>query len=104
MSTELEERIHKLELQIGLILANLQSEIGSPGKPGTVLLRLTEMRGDVQQVKRMLIGSNGHPGISTRLDRLEQAHAARIRLEVAGITVLAGLLAKAIWEVLLHVR
>jgi hypothetical protein len=104
MSTELEEKIHKIELQIGVILTHLQNEIGSPHKPGTVLLKLAEMRGDVQQVERMLMGTNGHPGMSVRLDRLEQAHAARIRLEIAGITVLAGLLVKAIWEVLLHVR
>lgn len=104
MSSELEERIHKIELQIGVVLAHLQNEIGSPHKPGTVLLKLSEMRADVQQVERMLMGTNGHPGISVRLDRLEQAHAARIRLELAGITVLVGLLIKAIWEVVLHVR
>lgn len=104
MSTDLQDKLHKLELQIGLILASLQSEIGSPHKPGTVLLRLNEMRADVQQIERMLIGGNGHPGLSVRIDRLEQSHAARIRLEVAGITVLAGLLVKAIWEVLLHVH
>lgn len=104
MSTDLEEKIHKIELQIGVILAHLQTEIGSPHKPGTVLLKLSEMRGDVQQVERMLMGNNGHPGISVRLDRLEQSQAARARLEIAGITVLVGLLVKAIWEVLLHVR
>jgi len=104
MSNELEDKIHKIDVQMGVILAHFQNEIGTPGHPGTVLLNLAEIRGDVRQIERMLLGSNGHPGISVRLDRLEQSHKARTRLEVAGITALTGLLIKAVWEVLLHIR
>ncbi len=104
MSTELEEKVHKIDVQMGVILAHLQSEIGSPGRPGTVLLNLAAIRSDVRLIERMLQGSNGHPGFSVRLDRLEQSQKSRARLEVAGITALAGLLIKAVWEVLLHVR
>jgi hypothetical protein len=104
MPNEIEDKIHKLDLKMGVMLAHLQNEIGTPSRPGTVLLSLAEIRGDVRQIERMLLGSNGHAGISVRLDRLEQSHKVRARLEVAGITALAGLLIKAVWEILVHVH
>ncbi len=104
MPNDLTDRIHKIDVQIGMILTHLRTEVGTPAHPGTILQALGEIRGDVAQIERMLIGSNGTPGMSVRLDRLEQSHKVRARVELAGITAIAGLLVKAIWDILLHAR
>jgi hypothetical protein len=64
-------------------------------------LMQTQVTKMVEQHDKMLLGSNGHPGIKMEVDRLKQDHKSSQRwqniMHGALWAAVAGLVAKAVW-------
>ena len=60
----------------------------------------TEVKNSCQKIDKMfdyLVG-NGHPGLKTRIDRIEQHHANKEKHWIAIYTALVGLAIKSVWD------
>jgi len=94
--TKIEDRLRSLELQTQKNSTHIEAEVGN-------LIKLTvEIRDLIKHHETLFFGNNGNPGLVTRLDRLEQADSSRRWGLRAVITLLIGLIVKALWEVILH--
>lgn len=94
------DQFHQLDLQLQRILGHLQTELGGDGVEGNVVRQLKELRKDIKQLQAHVTGSPDHPGIATRLDRLEIAEQNRAKINSAALLAIVSLVIKACWDVL----
>ena len=94
--------VRDIRLHLERIMAHLQNELGGDGMQGNVMRQLGDIRRDLHDLERHIVGTPDTPGIITRLDRLEIAELARARYVSAGLAAVICLVAKAAWELIVH--
>lgn len=62
MTQDLEERLGKIELQLGIFKSRLINELGGEGSTGNINKTLQKVQKDVEQIKEVLLG-NGKLGL-----------------------------------------
>jgi len=97
---KIDDRLHAVETQTSLILSTLKAELGESSTVGNVPRMLELLRGELRELKELLLGSLDRPGVVLRLDRLEIAEERRARMSSATFVALIGLVVKAGWDLL----